>query len=59
MTRCEVKTEEIGAAWKRLGAWVEAGPHAPARHQRLAEHVVFVGVPPEEMVLDLYMPIRT
>ncbi len=56
VTRCK-GVENIVETWKRLGAWAEKSPYPRGRHQWLEEHVSFIDVPPEEFVLDLYIPI--
>ncbi|MFN8379783.1 MAG: GyrI-like domain-containing protein [Anaerolineae bacterium] len=55
-----VGVEHIAATWMELVKWGENSPYQRAEHQWLEEHVrVGDDVPPEEMVLDLYMPIRS
>jgi AraC family transcriptional regulator len=47
----------IGETWRRLALWRETSPHQVAHHQWLEEALTSPGTPPEEMVLDLYLPI--
>lgn len=54
-----VGVEHITAVWMDLVKWTETSPYQHADHQWLEEHIhMGDDLPPEEMVLDLYMPIR-
>lgn len=60
VTRCEVKDpgQDIPSTWKKLVAWCENSPYRMANHQWLEEHVVMsLTHPPQQFVLDLYLPI--
>ncbi len=43
--------------WARLVAWRESSRYRPAHHQWLEECLTPPGVPPADMVFDLYLPI--
>ena len=54
-----VGMENIYAAWQMLVAWVETSPYTPVwNRQCLEEHIRAFDVSPEELTLDLYMPVR-
>jgi AraC family transcriptional regulator len=60
VTRCDVKDpgKDIQQAWMKLVAWCENSPYRMARHQCLEEHIVMPSAhPPQQFVLDLYLPI--
>lgn len=58
VTRC-TGVSHIMDTWKQFVRWQETSPYAMAQHQWLEEHLAFGGdVPPEELVLDLYMPVK-
>ncbi len=57
VTRCK-GVEGIGSTWKRFVAWAGANGYQLARHQWLEEQLSMPGLPLEELVLDLYMPIQ-
>ncbi|MBI5667609.1 MAG: GyrI-like domain-containing protein [Chloroflexi bacterium] len=58
VTRCK-GVETIYNTWQQLVAWLETSPYKPAKHQWLEEHInVGADVPPEELVLDLYLPVK-
>ena len=56
VTRC-TGVESIGPTWKKLNTWLEDSKYEFSHHQWLEEHIGDVDVPPDELVLDLYMPI--
>ncbi|MBN1888648.1 MAG: GyrI-like domain-containing protein [Thermoflexales bacterium] len=61
VARCEAggnPWESIPAAWKRLLAWCEDSPYKLARHQCLEENLSATDKP-EDLVLDLYLPIAS
>ncbi len=50
---------DLPEIWMQLSAWVETSPYRVASHQWLEEHIkVGRDMPPEEIVLDLYLPIQ-
>jgi DNA gyrase inhibitor GyrI len=52
--------EGIPETWMQLSAWVETSPYRMASHQWLEEHIkVGRDVPPEQFVLDLFLPIKS
>jgi DNA gyrase inhibitor GyrI len=60
VTRCDVKDpwQDIPSTWKKLVAWCENSPYRMANHQWLEEHIVMPATrPPQQFVLDLYLPI--
>ena len=56
VTQCK-GVESIGPTWKKLNTWLEDSKHEYSHHQWLEEHIGDVDAPPDELVLDLYMPI--
>lgn len=59
VTRCEVKGdfEVIGETWKKLNAWREDSNYGPGNWQWF-ERSIKLGIdPPDEFILDLYIPI--
>jgi effector-binding domain-containing protein len=58
VTRCE-GVGNIGQAWRQLVTWFEDSPYKKPPHfyQGLEELLVPPGVPYEEYVFDLYLPI--
>jgi DNA gyrase inhibitor GyrI len=56
VTRCE-GLPTIGDTWKRLAGWLEDSEYTHAHHQWLEEVITPPRTPPDEMVLDLYIPI--
>jgi DNA gyrase inhibitor GyrI len=56
VTRCQ-GVETIFPTWQQLVRWREESPYQGANHQWLEEHFGALEVPPEELVLDLYLPI--
>lgn len=57
VTRCQ-GVENIYNTWQKFVAWIETSPYTSARHQWLEEFVVGGSVPPEDLVLDLWLPIK-
>jgi DNA gyrase inhibitor GyrI len=57
VTRC-VGVPQIGETWKRLNTWIEDSGYQHGSHQWLEENLSPVGTPDEELLMDLYMPIR-
>jgi hypothetical protein len=58
VARC-VGVEAIFPAWQQLAAWAETRPCNPLLEaQCLEEHVKFLGLPPDQFVMDLYLPIE-
>jgi len=56
---CSGKPDEvIWATWQKLIAWRENSPYRDGRHQWLEEQLKLVYDLPEELSLDLYMPIQ-
>ena len=54
-----VGVDNIYGAWQKLVAGVETSPYTPVwNKQCLEEHILAFDVPPEELTLDLYMPVR-
>lgn len=45
-------------AWKQLVQWLETSPYHKGDHQWLEEHMSFIDLPVEEILLDLYLPIQ-
>ena len=58
VARCK-GVEGIGPTWKKLNAWLEDSKHEFSHHQWLEENVGDLEAPPEELLLDLYLPIAT
>jgi DNA gyrase inhibitor GyrI len=56
VTRCK-GVETIFPTWQQLVRWREESPYRSANHQWLEEHFGALDVPPEELELDLYLPI--
>lgn len=57
VTRCQ-GVSTIYDTWQKLVAWVERSPYRGLHAQCLEEHIrVGADVPPEELVLDLYLPV--
>jgi AraC family transcriptional regulator len=50
--------QNISGAWQQLVAWAEAEHHQLGQHQHLEEMVTLPEVAPEELTLDLHMPIK-
>jgi DNA gyrase inhibitor GyrI len=56
VARCE-GLSTIGDVWQQLVTWCEDSPYKKAHHQWLEEHLSPLGVPPDQYVFDLYLPI--
>jgi DNA gyrase inhibitor GyrI len=51
--------DNIFNTWQKLVAWAEQSPYQPVEAQCLERHVnVGADVPPEALVLDLYLPVK-
>lgn len=50
--------DSIKSSWRRLEAWLNAGPYALGSHQWLEEHLDFGDDHGRNMKLDLYMPLK-
>lgn len=48
---------EIPETWQAFMRWQEGSRYALAPHQYLEEHVKFIGLPVEEYVMRLYLPV--
>ena len=59
VTRCEVKDpwQDIPGTWKKLMVWHEGSTYKMGRHQWLEEHLSSSDTSPQELTLDLYLPI--
>ena len=49
--------EHIGSRWGELVAWLESSKYKGAHHQWLEQHATGKEMLPEELTLDLYIPI--
>ncbi len=56
VTRC-TGIETISPTWRRLLGWFEDSAYRPAHHQWLEEVITAPHTPPEDIMLDLYLPI--
>jgi DNA gyrase inhibitor GyrI len=58
VARCE-GLDNIGPVWKQLVRWREDSHYQRGHHQWLEEHIgqARKETPPEELVMDLYLPI--
>ncbi len=56
VTRC-YGIPTISETWKKLVTWREDSHYKPAYHQYLEECLTPPGTPPEQMIMDLYIPI--
>ena len=56
VTRCR-GVNNIGRTWKELVTWRESSAYKPASHQWLEEHLGPAQMTPENLELDLYLPI--
>jgi DNA gyrase inhibitor GyrI len=56
VTRCQ-GVDTIFPTWQKFVRWREESRYHSANHQWLEEHIGNLEVSPEEMVLDLYLPI--
>jgi DNA gyrase inhibitor GyrI len=56
VTRCPSLTT-IGETWQQLVAWFEDSPYHKGTHQWLEQCLSAPSLPPEKLVLDLYLPI--
>jgi DNA gyrase inhibitor GyrI len=50
--------KDLEKTWDELAAWVKKSPYRPARRQWLEEVVNAPGLPQDELILDLYLPVR-
>ena len=59
VTRCEIvgNFEVIGETWKKLNAWREDSHYGPGNWQWLERTIRLASDPPDEFILDLYIPI--
>ena len=59
VTRCEIagNFEVIGETWKKLNAWREDSHYGPGNWQWLERTIKLASDPPDEFVLDLYIPL--
>ncbi len=56
VARCE-GLQNIGDVWQALVKWREDSKYKKAHHQWLEELLTDPGVPPEEYVFNLYLPV--
>jgi AraC family transcriptional regulator len=49
--------DEIPLGWQALHRWVVGAGHRHGRHQWLEEHLAPLGVPWDELEMDLYYPL--
>jgi DNA gyrase inhibitor GyrI len=56
VTRCK-GVDSIFPTWQQFVRWREASRYQGANHQWLEEHFGALDMPPEELVLDLYLPV--
>jgi len=56
VTHCKA-VENIYPTWQKLARWGAESRYHMASHQWLEEHFGMLEVAPEELVLDLYLPI--
>jgi DNA gyrase inhibitor GyrI len=56
VTRCK-GIGNIGQVWKQLVTWCEDSQYKRAHHQWLEEPLSGLDTPPDELLLDLYLPI--
>jgi DNA gyrase inhibitor GyrI len=49
--------QHIGKTWQRLLAWQQQSPYALGSHQCLEELLTPQGIPYEEYIFDLYLPV--
>ncbi len=57
VTRCQ-GGENIAATWEQLYKWSQANPYRIGDHQWLEEHLAFIGLPFDQFLMDLYLPIE-
>lgn len=57
VTRCH-GVENITPTWQNLAAWRSESRYKPAYHQWLEEHIGPFLASEENMILDLYIPIK-
>jgi AraC family transcriptional regulator len=50
--------ESIFPTWQKLALWRENSSYSMANHQWLEEHIGPLESSPEELVLDLFLPVR-
>ncbi|NWF70258.1 MAG: GyrI-like domain-containing protein [Chloroflexi bacterium] len=50
--------EQIPGTWMRFTNWLKTSSYQYGEEQWLEEHVQFIDLPEDELVLDLYLPLQ-